>query len=221
MSSSPDPAWDHRAPGAPGVEVVPTPPRSGPADADELHDLVVAARDGDQGAFEQLVALTHRDTYNLAFRLTGHAEDARDITQEAYLRAYRSLHTFRGDSRFTTWLYRITANCATSHLGRRRRHRHEPLDEEHNIADVGTEGDPESSAAALELRERVSAAVEHLPPKLRAVVVLRDVYELPHEAVAEALGISSNAAKVRLHRARHRLRTRLFPETADVGSREV
>ena len=71
------------------------------------------------------------------------------------------------------------------------------------------------------MRHRVAAAIERLPPKLRAVVVLRDVYELPHEAVAEELGISTTAAKVRLHRARHRLRLELFPETAEVPSREV
>jgi RNA polymerase sigma-70 factor (ECF subfamily) len=75
--------------------------------------------------------------------------------------------------------------------------------------------------AASDLRCRLEAAVERLPPKLRAVVVLRDVYELPHEAVAEELGISSNAAKVRLHRARNRLRSELFPDTVEVPSREV
>ncbi len=165
--------------------------------------------------------LTHRDTYTLALRLTGNPEDARDITQEAYLRAYRSLGAFRGDAQFRTWLYRITANCASTHLGRRRRHRHEPLIDDHQVIDLRGEGDPELSATASEMRHRVAAAIERLPPKLRAVVVLRDVYELPHEAVAEELGISTTAAKVRLHRARHRLRLELFPETAEVPSREV
>ena len=76
-------------------------------------------------------------------------------------------------------------------------------------------------ADAGELRDRLVAALEVLPSKLRAVVVLRDVYELPHEAIAEELGISVTAAKVRLHRARHRLRAELFPELDEVGSREV
>jgi RNA polymerase sigma-70 factor (ECF subfamily) len=154
-------------------------------------------------------------------RLTGSAEDAADITQETYLRAFRSLDSFRGDAQFTTWLYRITANCASSHLRRWRRHRQEPLHEDHLVVDLRGEADPEMSAAAADLRRRLEDAVEQLPPKLRAVVVLRDVYELPHEAVAEELGISSGATKVRLHRARNRLRAELFPDTVEVPSREV
>jgi RNA polymerase sigma-70 factor (ECF subfamily) len=188
---------------------------------DVVEDLVDAARRGDHRAFEQLVELTHRDTYTLALRLTGSAEDAGDITQETYLRAFRSLDSFRGDAQFTTWLYRITANCASSHLRRWRRHRHEPLHEDHLVVDLRPEADPEMSAAATDLRRRLEVAVEQLPPKLRAVVVLRDVYELPHETVAEELGISSGAAKVRLHRARNRLRAELFPDTVEVPSREV
>lgn len=191
------------------------------ADAQRVDRLVAEAQTGDHRAFEQLVELTHRDTYTLALRLTGNPEDARDITQEAYLRAYRSLGAFRGDAQFSTWLYRITANCASTHLGRRRRHRHEQLIDDHQVVDLRGEGDPELSVTASEMRHRVAAAIERLPPKLRAVVVLRDVYELPHEAVAEELGISTTAAKVRLHRARHRLRLELFPETAEVPSREV
>jgi RNA polymerase sigma-70 factor (ECF subfamily) len=167
------------------------------------------------------VELTHRDTYTLALRLTGSAEDAGDITQETYLRAFRSLDSFRGDAQFTTWLYRITANCASTHLRRWRRHRLEPLHEDHLVVELRSEVDPEMTVAASDLRCRLEAAVERLPPKLRAVVVLRDVYELPHEAVAEELGISSNAAKVRLHRARNRLRSELFPDTVEVPSREV
>jgi RNA polymerase sigma-70 factor (ECF subfamily) len=96
----------------------------------EMGTLVAEARDGDRSAFDALVRRTWADTYSLAFRLTGNAEDARDVCQEAYLRAYRGLRRFRGDARFTTWLYRITANCASTQLGRRRRHRHEELDED-------------------------------------------------------------------------------------------
>ncbi len=196
------------------------PEGAGPADT-ALAALVDAARAGDRRAFERLVELTHRDTYTLALRLTGSAEDAGDITQEAYLRAFRGLDSFRGDAQFTTWLYRITANCASTHLRRWRRHRHDPLPEEHLVVDLRGDGDPEMSATATDLRQRLELAVEQLPPKLRAVVVLRDVYELSHEAVAEELGISSNAAKVRLHRARNRLRAQLFPDTAEVPGREV
>jgi RNA polymerase sigma-70 factor, ECF subfamily len=178
----------------------------------DVEALVRAARDGDRAAFEELVRLTYSHTFTLATRLTGNDDDARDVVQETYLRAWRSLHTFRGDARFSTWLYRITANTAYTHAKRRRRNRAEPLpDDAHEIGDEGT-ATPEASAESAALGERLAAAVAQLPPKLRAVVVLRDVYETPHEEIAEQLGISVTAAKVRLHRARKRLRDQLFDD---------
>jgi RNA polymerase sigma-70 factor (ECF subfamily) len=177
----------------------------------ELSELVVAARDGDQLAFEQLVKATYAGTYTLAFRLTGDEEDARDVVQESYLRAYRGLKRFRGDAQFTTWLYRITANCASTHLGRRARHRHDELLEDSPIAETNPDLDPQARNDASALRDRLNVALRQLPPRLRAVVVLRDVYDLPHEAIAAELGISESAAKVRLHRARRKLREHLYP----------
>ena len=189
------------------------------ADAPEdLDALVELARDGDQQAFAALVDATYVGTYTLALRITGDPEDARDVTQDAYLRAYRSLDRFRGDAQFTTWMYRITANCASTSLKRRRRHRHEELGTDSaELVDLRHDVDPELRADASELRERVLDALDQLPPKLRAVVVLRDVYELSHEAIAAELGISTTAAKVRLHRARLRLRSEVFPEPSRKG----
>lgn len=178
-------------------------------------DLVRRARSGDAGAFEDLVRATYVDTYTLAYRLTGNEEDARDVVQESYLRAFRGLRRFRGDARFTTWLYRITANCASTHLGRRRRRRHDPLAEDAELPDPDPERDPASRADAALLRDRLEEAILRLPPGLRAVVVLRDVYDLSHEAIAAELGISESAAKVRLHRARKKLREQVFPSRAD------
>jgi RNA polymerase sigma-70 factor, ECF subfamily len=173
--------------------------------------LVAAAKDGDRAAFDELVRMTYVETYTLAYRLTGDEEDARDVVQEAYLRAYRGLDRFRGDAQFSTWLYRITANCAATHLGRRNRHRHDELDEATGGVDHHPDHDPELRADADDLRGRLRGALDALPPKLRAVVVLRDVYDLPHETIAAELGISESAAKVRLHRARNKLRDQLFP----------
>jgi len=187
---------------------------------DELAELVAAAKAGDRKAFDALVQATYAHAYTVAFRLTGNEEDARDVVQDAYLRAYRGLKRFRGDSSFSTWLYRITANCASTQLGRRSRHRHEELDDDAPLADERPEIDPELRASAESDRERVSAALLALPPRLRAVVVLRDVYDLPHEAIAEELGISEAAAKVRLHRARRKLRERLFPLRAEATGEE-
>ena len=178
-------------------------------------ELVAAAKDGDRDAFEALVRVTYHDAYTLAYRLTGNEEDARDVVQDAFLRAYRGLGRFRGDAQFTTWLYRIVANCASTSLTKRSRHRHADIDEETGVADDRPEADPVAMAEAGSLRDRVSTALEGLPPKLRAVVVLRDVYDLPHEAIAEELGITEAAAKVRLHRARKKLRDQLFPGKGD------
>jgi RNA polymerase sigma-70 factor (ECF subfamily) len=177
---------------------------------DELAGLVDAARGGDQSAFEALVRATTADTYTLAFRLTGNEEDARDVVQETYLRAYKAIGKFRGDAQFSTWLYRITANCAANQLGRRKRHRHEDLADDAPLADLSPDVDPSAQAEASNLRDRLTVALDDLPPGLRSVVVLRDVYDLPHEAIATELGISTSAAKVRLHRARKQLRERLF-----------
>jgi RNA polymerase sigma-70 factor, ECF subfamily len=174
-------------------------------------ELVAAAKAGDLGAFEQLVKRTYADVYTLAYRLTGNEEDARDVAQEACLRAWRGIKKFRGDSRFSTWMYRITANCASTLLVRRSKGSHEELNADDQVADQRPEADPEAMAEAGYVRDRMTAALAELPPRLRAVVVLRDIYDLPHEAIAAELGISQEAAKVRLHRARRKLRERLFP----------
>ena len=191
-----------------------------PSGGADLTELVAAAKGGDRGAFDAVVRATYSDTYGLALRLTANEEDAKDVVQEAYLRAYRGLRRFRGDASFTTWLYRITANCAATHLGKRSRHRHEDLDDL-DVPDARPDIDPEERAEATLLRGRVAAALESLPPRLRAVVVLRDVYDLPHDAIAAELGITEAAAKVRLHRARLRLRAQLFPIRGERGEEDA
>ena len=184
--------------------------RSNTSDPD-MAVLVERAAAGERDAFDELVRLTHRDAFGLAVRLTGNEEDARDVVQDAYLRAYRSIGRFRGDARFSTWLYRIVANCASTFNTRKGRHRHEVLADDDAVIDARPERDPVQAAEAADLRDQLDAAIHDLPPRLRSVIVLRDVYDLPHEAIAEELGISVSAAKVRLHRARRRLREQVFP----------
>jgi RNA polymerase sigma-70 factor (ECF subfamily) len=171
-----------------------------------MAELVSAARHGDRSAFNEIVRRTYGDTYTLAYRLTGNEEDACDVAQEAYLRAFRSLRRFRGEARFSTWMYRLTANCAANLMVRRARHRHEELDEDHSVVDPSDLHDPETRVTLDETRVAVSVALRRLPWRLRQVIVLRDIYDLSHRAVAEELGITEAAAKVRLHRARRRLR---------------
>ena len=177
-----------------------------PLRGDDLAPLVESARGGDRSAVDELVRLTYADTYTLAYRLTGHEDDARDVVQEAYLRAYRGLRRFRGDSQFTTWLYRITANCSANLLAKRARTRTETLADDAPIVDACPDRDPEVRYDGEAERARVAGALALLPVRLRQVIVLRDIYDLPHGSIAAELGISEAAAKVRLHRARRRLR---------------
>ncbi len=181
-------------------------------------ELIGAARSGDREAFDELVRATFVDTYTLARRLTGNEEDARDVVQEAYLRAWKGIGKFRGDAAFSTWLYRITANAASSHIQRRRRHRAEPFDDDFEPVDARAEAQVAQGAESSEALARISGALDELPPKLRAVVVLKDVYDLPHEAVAEELGITVSAAKVRLHRARRKLRDVLYDDGVEANA---
>jgi RNA polymerase sigma-70 factor, ECF subfamily len=169
-------------------------------------DLLDRVRRGEPGAFEELVERTHRQVYTLAHRLVGDRHEAEDVVQEAYLRAYRSLRGFRGDARFETWLYRITANVAMTHLRRRSR-----------FGDVLTEGqglvleeprtrDPEDSPQQDEVRR----ALGRLPDGQRVVLVLKDVYGFSCQEIGDQIGVSEGAVKVRLHRARRRMKELIY-----------
>jgi RNA polymerase sigma-70 factor (ECF subfamily) len=187
-------------------------------DLDQVRQLVVAARRGERPAFDELVRRTFVDTYTLALRLTADEEDARDVVQEAYLRAWKGLPKFRGDAQFSTWMYRITANAAYSAVKRRRRHRAEALDAMiEEPVELHVDGQPEDAVESALLLARLAAALDQLPPKLRVLVVLKDVYGMSHEEIAEELGISIPAAKVRLHRGRKRLRDLLDEDEPKPG----
>jgi RNA polymerase sigma-70 factor (ECF subfamily) len=193
-----------------------------PRERDDLDLLVAAARRGERRAFDELVRRTFVDTYTLALRLTADEEDARDVVQEAYLRAWKGLPKFRGDAQFSTWMYRITANTAYSAVKRRRRHRVEALDAMiEEPVELHVDGQPEDAAESALLLARLAAALDQLPPKLRVLVVLKDVYGLSHEEIAEELGISVPAAKVRLHRGRKRLRDLLYDDDPRSGQETV
>ncbi|MGH9054880.1 MAG: RNA polymerase sigma factor [Acidimicrobiales bacterium] len=186
----------------------------------DLRALVDSARRGDRAALDELVRSTYAGAYTLAFRLTGHEDDARDVVQDAYLRAYRGLRRFRGDAQFTTWLYRITANCSANLLAKRVRSRTEVLADDAPVADTRAEHDPEQRATGEHERARVARALAVLPWRLRQVIVLRDIYDLSHDSIATELGISEAAAKVRLHRARRRLKELLSADAEEeVGAR--
>jgi RNA polymerase sigma-70 factor (ECF subfamily) len=172
-------------------------------------DLIDRARAGDRAAFGRLVELHQHEVFTLALRLTGDRELAADVSQEAFVRAWQALPRFRGDSRFGTWLHRIVVNTAWSQRRKAGRHRAETIDGlSAEPAAVGVT--PEQSAENDELRAELVAALGTLSMSVRAVVVLKDVYDWSHREIAEHLGITITAAKVRLHRGRRLLRERLW-----------
>ena len=174
--------------------------------------LVRRARTGDRAAFAELVRVHQHEVYTLALRLVADRELAADIAQEALIRAWRALPRFRGDAAFSTWLHRITVNTAWTLRRRTRRHQAAPLEAvESRAALLGAE-QPEVAGEVRHLRAQLTNALAQLPSGHRAVVVLKDVYGWSHAEVAEALGISVAAAKVRLHRAHRRLQQLLWEE---------
>lgn len=174
-------------------------------------DLVERCKEGDERAWAELVELTYRDVYTLCLRILGNSHDASEATQDAYLKAWRGLHSFRGDAMFETWLYRVASNAALSkHRGRRRRQAHESRVDDEVLMQLPQSGSVESTAGArIEVRA-LEEALGRLPEQHRVPLVLRDVYEMSIEEVAQQLGISQTAAKVRVHRARKRLKALVF-----------
>lgn len=171
-------------------------------------ELIAKAREGDSEAFGELV-WRYRDTvYTLAVRLVG-PDLAADVAQEALIRAWRAMPRFRGEAALGTWLHRITVNTAWTMRKRAARHEAQRLDE--TIADQAIDHatGPEKAGEMIELRAGLKAAIDRLTPGQRTVLVLRDVYGWSHAEVARELGITHTTAKVRLHRARKRVRALL------------
>ena len=173
---------------------------------EDTEELVARAKAGDRDAFNELVRGSYQKVYALALRLTGNEQDAADVVQDTYVRAFRGLRKFREDARFSTWLHRITANTAFTLRERRHMHAHRDLDDFSNLRDASPDADPAQVAESGALRDRLVDALNGLPTRLRSVVVLRDVHGLSHREIADQLDISESAAKVRLHRARAKLR---------------
>jgi len=183
--------------------------------SDELM-LVRAAKAGDISAFEELVRRYDRNVFRIAQHITQNREDAEDVVQDAFLKAYENLAGFQEQSKFYTWLVRIAVNEALMRLRRRRPERMVSLDEE-----VKTEDDtmprevadwspnPEQLYTQGELRDILTKTIQGLPSSFRTVFVLRDVEGLSTEETAEALELSIPAVKSRLLRARLQLRERL------------
>jgi len=192
-----------------------TPATSVPTGFDESV-LVAQAKAGDQNAFAELVNRYERKIYRLAKNITRNDEDAEDVLQDAFLKAYTHLDNFKGDSKFYTWIVRIAVNEALMRLRKRKTDRSVPLDEPVELGEETVtreiavwDDNPEQRYSQEEWRRILDEAVDELKPDFRTVFVLRDIEELSTEETAETLGISVPAVKSRLLRARLALRERL------------
>src|SRR5215475_11498988 len=178
--------------------------------------LVAQARAGDATAFNELVRRYEGKIFRLAQHVTQNREDAEDVLQETFLKAYEHLDQFKGDSKFYTWIVRIAVNQALMKLRRRKTDKSVSLDETIDTGDdtvtreIAAWGeDPEQQFSREELGEILDGAIQSLAPAYRSVFLLRDVDDLSTEDTAEALGLSVPAVKSRLLRARLQLREKL------------
>ena len=170
--------------------------------------LVIASQSGDQDAFALLVQRHQRRVFNLVFRMLQHYDEANEVTQETFLAAWQGLGSFRGDARFSTWLYRIAYNCSLKQLELRKRDKalQSAMQEEERIA-----GEDQVSTR-LEAQDRQHVVREHLlqlPAKYRAVLILRHLQEMTYEEMAEILTMPIGTIKTHLFRARNLLKERL------------
>ena len=196
--------------------------RATTADTDE--ELVRRAKADDSRAFGELVSRYESKVYSLALRMVRNPEDAEDVLQDTFLRAYRGIKSFQGNSTFSTWIYRITANSALMRLRKRQLptvsiedsdERETPI----NIADWAP--GPVEQLLSQETQQAMSEAIDSLPPEFRQVFVLRDIEELSNSEVAEILEISIAAVKSRLHRARLKVRNRLAAHFGEPRTRRA
>jgi RNA polymerase sigma-70 factor (ECF subfamily) len=185
--------------------------------------LLKRARRKDVGAFEELVGRTEDRLYRLAMRYVRNESDAQEILQNSYLSAWQSLPTFEGRSQFGSWMHRITVNASLMVLRARNRHPEvaindvEPMELSDAIGQAAQERSPredwsqrpDEEFQSAELRRRIEIAVDSLPRDLRAIFLLRDVWDMSTEDSAAKLRVSIPAAKTRLHRARRELRESL------------
>jgi RNA polymerase sigma-70 factor, ECF subfamily len=174
-------------------------------------ECVRRVQQGDTDSFEILVRRHQRTIFNLVYRLLGDYDEAAEVAQEVFLSAYKSIGQFRGDANFSTWLYRIGLNHAST---RRKslnntQQRHVALDGTEVIADGVA--DPAKSFEHKEIQQQVQQALNRLDPADARIILLRDLQDVPYEDVAEMLDIPVGTVKSRLHRARQALKANLAP----------
>jgi RNA polymerase sigma-70 factor (ECF subfamily) len=195
---------------------VPAPDPEAPPDPADV-ELVARARRGEMAAFEELVRRHRTRIFGLVYHMTGHREDAEDLVQAAFVRAYRALGRFRGQSAFYTWLYRIASNLTLNFLKRRSRRGSEislndidaAVERDPDYVDLVSQDSPVRQASLTDLQHRIHEGLGRLSDKHREVVVLHDIQGLPHEEIARIQGVPPSTVRTRLFYARKLLQGEL------------
>ena len=178
---------------------------------EEESTIIERVNSGETSAFDLLVIDNQDKVYSIALRMTGNEEDACDMAQEAFLRAYSSLGSFRGDSRFSVWLFRLTTNICIDFLRKQKKYRQSSLtyinenDEAAELELPDMRYSPESELEKQQLREAIDSAMDELSPEYRQILLLREVGGLDYEEIGRELALEDGTVKSRLHRARRRL----------------
>ena len=169
-------------------------------------ELVKKSQLGEKAAFEQLVIRHQELVFSLAYKLTGNREMANDVAQESFIRAWKAIENFRGDSTFSTWIYRITVNTALTLRKKAKKHNTLNIDDTYEPIVIDEKKDPELVAINSDLSSVLVNALDKLPIEQRIIVELKNIEGRSHKEIADYLDISVTAAKVRLHRAHQKLR---------------
>ena len=169
-------------------------------------ELVRKSQLGDKSAFEELVKRHQELVFSLSFKLTGNRELANDVAQEAFIRAWKAIGKFRGDSTFGTWIYRITVNTAWTLRKKAKKHYSLNIEDTQEPVVVDEKKDPELVAINSDLSLVLRKALNQIPLEQRIIVELKNIEGRSHKEIADYLDISVTAAKVRLHRAHQKLR---------------
>ncbi len=177
----------------------------------EEMNIISEVLGGNANAFESLVIENQHQVYTLALKMVGNEDDAYDISQDAFVKAYNNLSKFRGDSKFSVWLYRLTSNLCLDFLRSRKRRSASSTsyinsdDEQQEIEIPDSRFSPETLLEKRELRRRVNAALESLPDSYREIIVLREINGLSYEEIAQVLSLELGTVKSRIFRARKKL----------------
>ena len=178
---------------------------------EEILSIIERVRGGEVNAFEGLVRAYEKNVYNIALRMSGSREDALDISQEAFLKAYHALGGFRGESKFSVWLYRIVSNTCLDFLRERKRRAELPLQTEDDEGETAQTEIPDETLSPERLyerkltREALRRGLLSLPEDQRRILLLREIEGLSYEEIAEALSLESGTVKSRIFRARKKL----------------